>query len=44
MILNVLLPLKRHDVDSVLDEILGIQVRNHRAYLSHRKRRDRELG
>ncbi len=44
MILDVLLPLKKHDVESILDVILGVQVRNHRAYLSHRKRRDRELG
>ena len=36
--------MKRHTVESLLDEIEWIQARNHRAYLSHRRKRLRELG
>jgi len=35
--------MKRHTFVSLLDQIAWLQARNHRAYLSHRKKRLYEL-
>jgi hypothetical protein len=43
-LIEVILPMKRHTFESLLEQIAWIQARNHRAYLSHRKRRLRELA
>jgi hypothetical protein len=37
--MEVILPMKRHTLENLLEKIVWIQERNHRAYLSHRKRR-----
>jgi hypothetical protein len=42
-LLEVVLPLKVFHADEVLQLIAGMQQRQHRAYLSHRKRRLHEL-
>jgi len=42
-LLEVVLPLKVIQADEVLQLIAGMQQRQHRAYLSHRKRRLREI-
>jgi hypothetical protein len=44
LLLRVLLPMKKHNLDTLLDQVIGIQNRNHRARLSHRKRRLKEIG
>ena len=41
--MEVILPMKRHTLENLLEKIVWIQERNHRAYLSHRKRRLRNL-
>jgi SRSO17 transposase len=41
--LNVVLPQRQFDAQSILDEIRRIQRQNRAAYLSHRKRKRREL-
>jgi len=41
-LLDVVLPLKVFNVDDVLRLVAEMQQRNHRAYLSHRKRRIHE--
>jgi hypothetical protein len=38
LLLKVLLPMKKYCIKSLLDQVIWIQYRNHRAYLSHRKR------
>ena len=43
VLIRLLLPMKRHTLDSLLEQIGWIQRRNHRAYLSHRKKRLREV-
>jgi hypothetical protein len=43
-LIEVILPMKRHTFESLLEQIAWIQARNHRAYLSHRKKRLRELA
>jgi len=42
-LLQVVLPQRKFDVQSALDEVERIQKRNRAAYLSHRKRKLREL-
>ena len=42
-LLEVVLPLKVFQADEVLRYVAGMQQRQHRAYLSHRKRRLREI-
>ena len=42
-LLNVVLPQRKLNVQSALDELERIQRRNRAAYLSHRKRKLREL-
>ena len=42
-LLEVVLPLKVIQAEEVLQLIAGMQQRHHRAYLSHRKRRLREI-
>jgi len=44
MLLKLLLPMKKHTLESLLDQVVGIQVRNHRAYQSHREKRLKELN
>jgi hypothetical protein len=39
VLIKLLLPMKKQAVDSLLDKILRVQQRNHRAYLFHRKKR-----
>jgi len=41
---RVLLPMKKHTVESLIEQILWIQERNHRAYLSHRRKRIKNLA
>lgn len=36
--------MKRHTFESLLEQIAWIQARNHRSYLSHRRKRIQELG
>jgi hypothetical protein len=43
-LIEVVLPIKQRTVEYVLEKIIWIQTRNHRAYLSHRKRRLCELN
>ncbi len=42
-LLQVILPQRKFDAQSALDEVERIQKRNRAAYLSHRKRKLREL-
>jgi hypothetical protein len=35
----LILPMKRHTFETLIDQIAWIQARNHRAYLSHRRKR-----
>lgn len=42
VLLQVILPLKTYDIDSALSLIIWVQLKNHRAYLSHRKKKLRE--
>jgi hypothetical protein len=35
--------MKKQTIETLISQILWIQARNHRAYLSHRKRRMREF-
>jgi hypothetical protein len=43
VLLKVLLPMKSQSLETLISQILWIQARNHRAYLSHRKRRMKEF-
>ncbi len=43
-ILNVILPLRMYAIEEVLALVAWVQKRNHRAYLAHRKRRERKLN
>jgi len=43
VLIKVVLPLRKIDFDTVIRQIAWIQCRNHRAYLSHRRRRLREI-
>jgi len=38
-LLMIILPMKRHTFETLVEQIIWIQRRNHRAYLSHRKKR-----
>ena len=40
--MDAVLPLRTVTVDAMLALVAGVQRRNHRAYLSHRKRRESE--
>jgi hypothetical protein len=31
-------------LESLIEQVIWIQNKNHRAYLSHRKRREKEIG
>jgi hypothetical protein len=42
-LIEAILPLKKQTFETLLEQIAWIQARNHRAYLSHRKRRIRML-
>ena len=42
-LIKVVLPLRKIDFDTVIRKIVWIQRRNHRVYLSHRRRRLREI-
>ena len=41
-ILDVVLPLRTYTIEEVLAFVAWVQQRNHRAYLTHRKRRETE--
>jgi hypothetical protein len=41
-LLEVVLPLRTYTIEDVLKLVAWVQRRNHRAYLSHRKRRETE--
>jgi hypothetical protein len=43
VLIRQLLPIKRHTLETLFEQIVWIQRRNHRAYLSHRKRRLKEV-
>ena len=42
MLLEVVLPLRAYTIEDILELVVWVQRRNHRAYLSHRKRRETE--
>ena len=44
MLLKLLLPMKKHSLQTMLEEIVAVQTRNHRARQCHRKKRLKELG
>ncbi|AOY57225.1 hypothetical protein [Desulfococcus multivorans] len=44
ILLNLLLPMKKHSFETMIEQIFWIQTKNHRAYLSHRRRRMQETG
>ncbi len=35
--------MKKHSLETLIEQVVWIQKRNHRAYLSHRRRRLREI-
>ena len=39
ILIEVVLPLRQYDIEATIDMVKWIQQRNHRAYLSHRKKR-----
>jgi hypothetical protein len=41
ILLEIVLPLREYDIDDALDLVEWIQMKNYRAYLSHRKRKVR---
>jgi len=43
VLLCVLLPMRKHSVESLLDQIACIPARNHRAHISHRKKKLQEI-
>jgi hypothetical protein len=42
MLLEVVLPLRVYTIEDILELVAWVQGRHHRAYLSHRKRRETE--
>ena len=44
ILVEVVLPMKKFTIADSIELIKGIQYRNHLAYISHRKRRMRELA
>jgi hypothetical protein len=38
VLLKVILPMKRHALETLIEQVIRIQNRNHRAHMSHRKR------
>jgi len=44
MLLKLLLPMKKHSLQTMLEEIVAVQIRNHRAYLCHRRKKVEELN
>jgi hypothetical protein len=43
VLLKVILPMKQHTLETLIAQVAWIQARNHRAYLSHRRKRMREI-
>jgi len=39
MLLNIVLPMKVFDRKAMIDLVIWIQIKNHRAYLSHKKKK-----
>ena len=39
ILLKIVLPMKKFSPNGIIELIKGIQLRNHRAYISHRKRK-----
>ena len=44
VLISVILPMKRHTLETLLEQIVWVQIQNHRAYLSHRRRRILKLA
>jgi len=36
--------MKDQTLENLIEQVIWIQNKNHRAYLSHRKRREKEIG
>ncbi|MFC1789315.1 hypothetical protein ACFLZE_05340, partial [Thermodesulfobacteriota bacterium] len=43
ILLKLLLPMKKHTLETLIEEVIWIQNKNHQAAFSHRRRREREL-
>jgi len=43
MLLNVVLPLKKFDTKATIELVIWIQEKNHRSYLSHRKKKLKKM-
>jgi len=44
MLLKLLLPMKKHSLQTMREEIVAVQAKKHRARRCHRKKRLKELG
>jgi hypothetical protein len=42
-LIEVVLPIRKYDIKSTIELIFWIQQKNHKAYLSHRKKRLKEI-
>lgn len=43
VLIKVVFPMKRHTVETLIEQVVWVQNQNHRAYLSHRRKRMRDL-